>query len=187
MVYPKRIIIMPMKHEEIVGGVPGESFTKRKGHRPFERPAKESDPEVGLQLVFDAITQPKAARKMIKTLEGGVPIEVVADSIATLLLAEGVISPTAIPLMGPALVTMIGGMGQLAGVAFESGSDVDPWTEPDEDEVEELANKISNAVFEDEEEPAMEEPVMEEPVMEEPVMEEPVEGLMSPLSKEGIV
>ena len=181
-----------MKHEEIVGGVPGESFTKRKGHRPFERPAKESDPEVGLQLVFDAITQPKAARKMIKTLEGGVPIEVVADSIATLLLAEGVISPTAIPLMGPALVTMIGGMGQLAGVALESGSDVDPWTEPDEDEVEELANKISNAVFEDEEEPAMEEPameepVMEEPVMEEPVMEEPVEGLMSPLSKEGIV
>lgn len=167
---------MVMTYQEIAGGVPGESMTKPKGQLPFEKPAKTADPREGIQLIFDAITEPKSARKLVKTLESGVPIDVVVDSLATLSLAEGIVSPQALPVMAPAMTTMIEGMAKLANVPVQYTEAPDPWTEPDEDEVEKLVAKITGEMVD--KIPPEEEPMEETLPVEEP-LEEPM-GLMAP-------
>tara|TARA_R110002167_G_scaffold13823_4_gene56784 strand:- start:151 stop:720 length:570 start_codon:yes stop_codon:yes gene_type:complete len=186
-----------MTPEEMKNVVPGSSMTKPKGMLPFERPAKTSDPEEGIQLVFDAITQPLAARRLVRTLRGGVPIDVVVDGLGTLLLGEGIISPQALTVMQPAVTSIVEGMASIAGVELKYTEEVDEWTEPDPLEVERLAAKIAKEspglVAPVEEAPVEEAPVEEAPVeetmVEEPIMEKPAEtmGLMSPPVKEGIM
>jgi len=169
---------------ELQNVVPGSSMTKPKGVHPFERPPKTSDPEEGVQLMFDAITSPKAARKLVKTLKGGVPIDVIVDGLGTLALGEGLIGATALPIMAPALAAMVEGMAVIAGVEVKYSEVVDEWDEPDEEEVRRLVAKISGGSLGMEsqaEEPAIE---MEEPPVEAPT--EPM-GLMSPPTEEGIM
>tara|TARA_R110000803_G_scaffold39734_3_gene85708 strand:- start:5219 stop:5773 length:555 start_codon:yes stop_codon:yes gene_type:complete len=181
-----------MTPEQIKNTVPGSSMTKPKGMLPFDRPAKTSDPEEGIQLVFDAITQPLAARRLVRTLRGGVPIDVVVDGLGTLLLGEGIISPQALMVMQPAVTSIVEGMASIAGVELKYTEEVDEWTEPDPLEVERLAAKIakeSPGLVAPVEEAPVEEAPVEEAMTEEPIMEKPVEtmGLMSPPAKEGIM
>lgn len=133
---------------EIEGVIPGESMTKPRGVLPFEKPPMTASPEVGVQMVFDAVTKPKAARKLIKTLEGGVPIDVVVDSMLTMLQGEGIVSPQSLMLMAPALMTMIEGMATIAKVPVKYSEQPDEWVEPDEAEVAALVSKMTGQLEE---------------------------------------
>jgi len=172
-----------MSSQEILGAVPGESMTKTKGMLPFERPPTTSSPEEGVQLMFDAITEPKSARKLIKSLEGGVTLEVIVESLLTMARGEGIVSPSAIPIMAPALATIIDGMAKMAGVTAQREPVEDPWTTPDEDEVEVLVSKITGEVFDK----VPKESPVEAPIPEGPSEQEEMVGLMKPPAIEGVV
>lgn len=168
--------------QEIMGVIPGESMTKERGILPFDKPAQTSSPEAGVQLVFDAITEPKSARKLISTLQKGVPVNLMVDSLMMMLHGEGIVSPQALPVMAPAIASMIEGMADLAGVTPVKSEEPDPWTTPDEDEVEALVGKFTGKIAE------LAPPEEEEP-QQSPQADEPAEaaGLMTPPSKEGIL
>ena len=125
-----------MTAEDIQNIIPGESMTKPQGVLPFEKPPRTSSPDAGIQLVFDAITEPQSAQKLIKTLEMGVPIDQIVDSMMMMLMGEGIVSPQALPIMGPAMGSMIEGMAKVAKVPINYTEQLDPWSIPDEDEVE---------------------------------------------------
>jgi len=174
---------------ELQNVVPGSSMTKPKGVHPFERPPKTSDPEEGIQLMFDSLTTAKATRGLIRSLKGGVPVDVVVDGLATLALGEGLIGATALPIMAPALSAIVENIAKLAGVEVKYTEAVDEWEQVDEAEVQRLADKIVNAANTS---PSME-TLEEEPMREEPIagmpQETPTEpmGLMSPPTEEGIM
>ena len=181
--------------QEIENVVPGSSMTKPKGMLPFERPAKTSDPKQGIQLMFDSMMTAKTTRGLVKTLEGGVPIDVVVDGLCTLALGEGLVSATALPIMAPALASIVENIAEMAGIEIKYTEEVDEWDQIDEVEVQRLADKIIRAGNNS----PLEEPVIEEPVIDEPIADglmtemapqvtptEPM-GLMSPPTEEGIM
>lgn len=168
-----------LSKQEIENVVPGESMMREKGKLPFDRPAKTSSPEAGIQLVFDAITEPKSARKLIKVLENGTPIDVVVDSMTMMLHGEGIVSPQALPIMAPAMAAMIENMASIAKVPINYTQQPDPWSEVDEDNVEKIVAQMTGDLL-DKSKP-VEEPTIPAPipdVEEEGLMTRPVEGDM---------
>lgn len=162
---------------EIQSVVPGESMTKEKGVLPFDKPARVSNPSDGVQLVFDAMTEPRAAQKLMKALEKGATIDHVVDSMMMMLHGEGIVSPQALPIMAPAVATIIEEMARIANAPIKYSEEPDPWSQPDEDEVEKIVQKITGTI--NEETPDMEETPEETPMMEEEE-ETPMGGLMTP-------
>ena len=134
--------------QEILNVVPGESMTKEKGILPFEKPPLTSSPDEGIQMVFDAITEPQAALKLVRTLELGVPIDQIVDSMMMMLHGEGIVPPQALPIMGPAIAAMIEGMAKLAGAPINYTEVQDPWTKPDEDRIDKLVAKMTGELVE---------------------------------------
>ena len=129
--------------QDIEGVVPGESMVKPRGALPFDKPAKTASADAGVQLVFDAITEPESARRLIKTLKLGTPIDKVVESMMLMLHGEGIVSPQAIPLMAPAMASMIEGMAKIADTEINYSEVEDPWTKPDEDRVEKLVAELT--------------------------------------------
>lgn len=133
--------------------VPGESMLQKKGSRPYEQPAKTSSPMEGVQLVFDSIfNNPSAMSKLKKTIKGGVPKEVIANSISTMLHGEGIVSPQAIPLMAPSIDVILENFAAMNEITFTPLEVIDPSVEPDWEEVERMLKEDTNEFVEEVEE-----------------------------------
>lgn len=177
-----------MTLKDLENVVPGSSMTKEKGRFPFDGPAKITDAEDGIQMVFDSITSPKSARELIRTLEMGVPIDKVVDTMVMMFHGEGIVSPQALPIMVPAMVAMIEKMAEMAGVPIKHSTPPDPSMEPDERRIEMLIAEMSSDLVEETglgEEEVIEEPLVEGEEVNE--MGDEPQGLMSPPVEEGIV
>lgn len=129
--------------QEIQNVVPGESMMKERGVLPFDKPAKTSSPDAGIQLVFDAVTEPRSAKRLIKVLENGTTIDTVVDSMLMMMHGEGVVSPQALPIMAPAIAALIEGMAKIAGAPINYKEKIDEWSKPDEENVEKIMAKLT--------------------------------------------
>ena len=105
-----------------------------------------ADPNEAIQLVFDSITEPAAARSLVRTIKADVPIDVIVESLTTALHGEGIVSPQAIPVITPALTAMIEGMAKMAGVTTRLSEKPDPWTVIADEEIDAMADKIVGIV-----------------------------------------
>jgi len=155
-----------LTRQEIENVVPGESMTKPKGALPFEQPALTANPEAAIQMIFEGVTEPKSARKLLDTIESGVPTDVIVDSMAMMLNGEGVVSPQAIGSIIPAMLALVENLADAAGVPHRRSEQPDPWTEPEEGNV--MPSIIDETVASFVEEP--------EGVESEGLMERPEEG-----------
>ena len=176
--------------------IPGSSMTTEKGKFPFDSPPKITDAEDGIQMVFDVITSPASTRELIRTLEMGIPVDKVVDTMAMAFHGEGIVAPQALPIMVPAMVAMIERMAEIAGVSVTYSTPPNASDALDERRIQRLVSEMSYELIEesgavapeDNGNAAQEE--MSEPLMEieevDKMGDEP-QGLMSPPVKEGIV
>lgn len=177
-----------MTQQDIQNVIPGSSMTKEKGKFPFDGPAKISNAEDGIQMVFDTITAPKPSTELIKTLEMGVPIDKVVDTLVMMFHGEGIVSPQALPVMIPAMAAMVEKMAEMAGVPIKYSTPPDPTMDPDLNRVARLIEEMTSDLVKQTravgEEVTEEDPAEEEEEVDK-VTEEP-QGLMSPPIEEGI-
>ena len=149
--------------------VPGQSLTAPLGDRPWQKPARFSQPDVALAFYVDRITKEERANNMLDILENGVPVDVLVDIMQQGGVMEGVHSLDTGIIIAPALVEVISSMADNVGIEYTKFS------------TDKKRNGATSAeiVFATKDEPQAEVPEIE---VEEDIEEEP-KGLMARRAK----
>ena len=101
--------------------IPGQSLTKEVGARPWERPAKYSDPEEALRHYTKALSNPAMAGHLFDILESGFPVTHVVDGLTLGGVMQGLHTIDVAILISPAIYEFITGVADLAEIDYETG------------------------------------------------------------------
>ena len=145
--------------------IPGQSLTAPLGDRPWQKPARFSQPDVALAFYVDRITKEDKANNMLDILENGVPVDVLVDILQQGGVMEGVHSLDTGIVIAPALVEVISSMADNVGIEYTKFSTGE----------KKKGATSAEIVFATKEEPQTEVPEIE---IEEAMEEEP-KGLMA--------
>ena len=145
--------------------IPGQSLTAPLGDRPWQKPARFSQPDVALAFYVDRITKEDRANNMLDILENGVPVDVLVDIMQQGGVMEGVHSLDTGIIIAPALVEVISSMADYVGIEYTKFSTG----------TKDKSATSAEIVFATKEEPQTEAPEIE---IEEAMEEEP-KGLMA--------
>lgn len=152
--------------------IPGQSLTSEPGARPWEQPAKYSTVEDTIQFYIESLSEPKKMALLLDKIEEGAPLTLLADTIQTQGVTQGLHSLDVGLLVSPVLIEFMKSSAQQADIPYTIGiEDEDVANEQDES----MATGVAKELYLEEEQEA---PVMEE---EEPVVpeEEAPRGLMA--------
>ena len=120
------------------GPIPGQSLTKEPGAAPWEKPPQFVDIDDAMQFVFERVTEPRAAHKLLALMEAGVPVTSIVETILKTGFMEGKWTPDLMLLMIKPLAAVLIKIAQMYEVEFVSGAE-------DEDEVEEEFIRLADA------------------------------------------
>ena len=98
--------------------IPGQSLTAPLGDRPWQKPARFSQPDVALAFYVDRISKEERANNMLDILENGVPVDVLVDIMQQGGVMEGVHSLDTGIVIAPALVEVISNMADNVGIEY---------------------------------------------------------------------
>lgn len=149
--------------------IPGQSLTAPLGDRPWQKPARFSQPDVALAFYVDRITKEERANNMLDILENGVPVDVLVDIMQQGGVMEGVHSLDTGIIIAPALVEVISSMADNVGIEYTKFSTG----------TKDKSATSAEIVFATKDEPQAEVPEIE---IEEDMEEEP-KGLMARRAK----
>ena len=149
--------------------IPGQSLTAPLGDRPWQKPARFSQPDVALAFYVDRITKEERANNMLDILENGVPVDVLVDIMQQGGVMEGVHSLDTGIIIAPALVEVISSMADNVGIEYTKFSTGE----------KKKGATSAEIVFATKDEPQAEVPEIE---VEEDIEEEP-KGLMARRAK----
>jgi hypothetical protein len=149
--------------------IPGQSLTAPLGDRPWQKPARFSQPDVALAFYVDRITKEERANNMLDILENGVPVDVLVDIMQQGGVMEGVHSLDTGIIIAPALVEVISSMADNVGIEYTKFSTG----------TKDKSATSAEIVFATKDEPQAEVPEIE---VEEDIEEEP-KGLMARRAK----
>ena len=146
--------------------IPGQSLTAPLGDRPWQKPARFSQPDVALAFYVDRITKGDRANNMLDILENGVPVDVLVDIMQQGGVMEGVHSLDTGIVIAPALVEVISSMADNVGIEYTKFST----------DKKDKGATSAEIVFALKDEPQAEVPEIE---IEEDIEEEEPKGLMA--------
>lgn len=167
----------------------GIGMTSPKGNWPWERPAKESNPEGATNTTIEKIEgQPKVKEQMLNLMSVGSPIETIVNTITFMGFVNGEWTPDTAELIKPAL------MYYFIGAALENNIEATVYNvspEEDNQQSEQDLIRIMKDFRPDEFDMAMTElpqeeenvsvghPIIEEPEEKMPEQEQGIEGFMT--------
>lgn len=179
----------------ISGPIPGQSLTKTPKNYAWERPPQINDPDEAVLYHLEKLVKPTVLDDVLVTLEAGVPIKTLTETMLTLGVAKGIHSIDISLIIGPVIHEFIATTAEEAGINFKHtfenveeneakrkakldrlfkasmGKAEDP-----EDEGAEFVEELAG-VATGEEMPVEEAPMEEEMMVEEQA--QPQQGLMS--------
>lgn len=98
--------------------IPGQSLTAPLGDRPWQRPARFSNPDQALAFYVERMTSPQSANKMLDILEMGVPISSLVDIMQLGGVMEGMHSVDVGIIISPALAEVMESMAKAAEIDY---------------------------------------------------------------------
>mgnify|MGYP000630862426 FL=1 len=174
------------------GPIPGQSLTAEPGNAPWEKPSKFSDPMDALEMYMEKLADEEALDDILDMLDIGVPVSVVAGSMLSSGVMNGMHTVDVKLLLKPLLMTQIKTLADVTDVEYKMTMDDyrDRDAEAKKKRTDKLAAKLSmrtNTIANPDsgEEIMMqveqditeeEEPVVEAPEQDEEVM---TKGLMA--------
>jgi len=96
--------------------VPGQALTKEVGTSPMEMPPQYTDVNKAMEHIFDLLTTPKQATRLLLLLKKGVPVEYIARSILFAGFAKGKWTPDMALLSLKIVMAMIAAIASQKGV-----------------------------------------------------------------------
>lgn len=167
------------------GPIPGQSLTAEPGNAPWEKPSKFSDPMDALELYMEKLGDEEALDDIMDMLDIGIPVSVVAGSMLSTGVMEGMHTVDVKMLLKPILMTQIKTLADVTGVEYKMTMEDyrDRDAEAKQRRAAKLAAKLSlrtgtiskpdageeimMKVAQDMEEPEMQEEPVEAPMQEE--------------------
>ena len=111
--------------------VPGQSLTTEPRNRPWETPAKYSDPEDALEYYISQISTPDRTAHMLEILESGLPVANLVDSMTLAGVMEGLHSIDTAVLISSSLFDLMAAVADKAGINYKDGLTTGGRTGPD--------------------------------------------------------
>ncbi len=108
--------------------IPGQSLTTPPGGRPWEKPARVTDPDKAMAQIVKGVTSPKGAKGLLNFMEMGVPVEGLAQTLLLSYVMKGEFSvDVAMLLMEPttALLAQMALQVGIQPVLSEENDDAD--------------------------------------------------------------
>ena len=145
--------------------IPGESLTAELGNRPWQKPPQYSTVEDALEYYVPRLTDKDFESDLLDTMELGVPVTTMANSIQITGVMQGLHTVDVGLLLIPVLMEMIAFLGDRANIEYKMGTDKKPKDKISDSKLQLALQKMKEAEGNKEELPVEE---MPEPV-EEPV------------------
>lgn len=105
-----------MSFDLFQGPIPGQSLTQGAGSAPHDLPPQFSDVNDALEHIFELLTQPRQATRLILMLKKGVPAEYIARSILFIGFAKGKWTPDVALMALRVVMSQIIAIAQLKGI-----------------------------------------------------------------------
>lgn len=158
--------------------IPGQSLTSEPGARPWEQPAKYTTVEDTIQFYVESLSSPKKMATLLDKIEEGAPLTLIADTLQTQGVAQGLHSLDVGILITPVLIEFMKSSAEQAEVPYTIGTEEEDIAN-EEDEA--MAQMVAREVYSTEEEEPSE--IMLKEGQEEEADEQLVpesKGLMAP-------
>ena len=114
--FTKQDITMP---DMFNAPIPGESLTTEPGNYPWEQPPLHADPMDALEYHMEQLTDEKVTDNVIDMMDIGVPVEIIADTLLTSAIMNGIHSVDVKMLLKPVMHMQIKALGDVAGIDYK--------------------------------------------------------------------
>ena len=111
--------------------IPGQSLTTEPRGRPWETPAKYSDPEDALEYYVAKLGNADTTAHMLEILESGLPVANLVDSITLTGVMQGLHSIDTAIIISTSLYDLIDAVADSAGIEYKNGLTSDDKGSPD--------------------------------------------------------
>ena len=101
------------------GPVPGQSLTDEPKNAPWENPAMYADPLDALEFYMKKLGDVEAQEELIDTLDIGVPISIVADSMLSNGVMNGIHSVDTKLILKPYIALQVKAIADVVGVDYK--------------------------------------------------------------------
>lgn len=140
------------------GPIPGMSLTTEKGNRPWQNPPQYPTVEDALQYYIPKLTDPQFQDDLMNVLETGVPVSIIAESLQSGGVMQGLHTIDVGILIMPVLMETIAYLAEEQDVKFKMGTELNTEGTPSESAIAVALRRVeeSSNIKEDEEEDEME-------------------------------
>ena len=101
------------------GPIPGQSLTAEPGNAPWEKPSKHSDPMDALEMYMEKLGDESVLDDILDMLDIGIPVSVVAGSMLSTGVMEGMHTVDVKLVLKPLLMTQIKTLADVSGVDYK--------------------------------------------------------------------
>tara|TARA_R110002020_G_scaffold52798_3_gene148179 strand:+ start:1208 stop:1738 length:531 start_codon:yes stop_codon:yes gene_type:complete len=116
--------------------IPGQSLTNNPDSpAPYERPPQFTSKDEAIEYFMDLITDEEIYPDVMKTLEEGLPVMAIVESLLVKSFRDGLINPDMMLLLAEPLAYLLIGLAERQGIQATIVDDDDDPTEPWEDDV----------------------------------------------------
>ena len=154
--------------------IPGQSMTAELGSRPWQTPPKLTTVEQALDYYIPKLTSPEKLGTLLNLIEQGVPLVLIADTLQSLSIMEGIHTIDVGILVIPVLVETMIYLAEEADIKYTVGTEKVKDGKLDPTTISLVMEKHNKDKVSKSETKAM----VEEKINEQ-VSEPPVDGLMS--------
>jgi hypothetical protein len=156
--------------------IPGQSLTAKLGSRPWQQKSKLTTVQESMDYYIPKLTNTQSLPKLLNIIEQGVPLVVIADSMQTISVMEGVHTIDIGILTIPVMVEMMMYLAEEAEVKYVIGTE----SSKDKDKIDPTVIALALKTIKKESPKQIEETVQDvEPLLDETASEPPAGGLMS--------
>ena len=101
------------------GPIPGQSLTAEPGNAPWEKPSKFSDPLDAFEMYMEQLADEEVLDDVMDMVDIGVPISVVAGTMLSMGVMEGMHTVDVKLLLKPLLMTQIKTLAEAMNVEYK--------------------------------------------------------------------
>tara|TARA_R110000765_G_scaffold241137_3_gene343376 strand:- start:2328 stop:2837 length:510 start_codon:yes stop_codon:yes gene_type:complete len=112
-----------MEEHDFTAPIPGEGLTAEPGGRPWLKPPQYNTVEEALDYYVPRINQDDFERDLIDTMELGIPLTTMANTIQISGVMQGLHTVDVGLLLIPVLMEMLAFIGDRANVTYKMGTD----------------------------------------------------------------
>tara|TARA_R100001377_G_scaffold58374_1_gene35011 strand:+ start:206 stop:721 length:516 start_codon:yes stop_codon:yes gene_type:complete len=134
----------PINNASFDAPIPGESMMHELGARPWQQPPKYPTTEEALGFYLPRFQNEEFVEGLLDTLELGVPVTSIANTIQTGAVMEGLHTIDVGIIILPVLVEMISYLAEDAGIEFNTGAEGLKTDKPTQTKIDVIMKRLSD-------------------------------------------